>query len=142
MEFTKKNIKTILGIITFAIVIFTISQNLSVVTLVWTKLLKILAPVIVGFCLAFILNIPMTIIETKILAPMKKSNKNIVTKLVRPLSLILTVLLTLGFIILLIFIIFPQLKDSIVLIIEKIPQYYKLYLLNYLVLIEQLHMVF
>ena len=49
MEFTKKNIKTILGIITFAIVIFTVSQNLSVVTLVWSKLLKILAPVIVGF---------------------------------------------------------------------------------------------
>lgn len=125
MEFTKKNIKTILGIITFAIVIFTVSQNLSVVTLVWSKLLKILAPVIVGFCLAFILNIPMTIIETKILGPMKKSNKKIVPKLVRPISLVLTVLLTLGFIILLIFIIFPQLKDSIVLIIEKIPQYYK-----------------
>lgn len=124
MEFTKKNIKTILGIITFAVVIFTVSQNLSVVTLVWSKLLKILAPVIVGFCLAFILNIPMTIIETKILAPMKKSKKKIVTKLIRPISLILTVLLTLGFIILLIFIIFPQLKDSIVLIVEKIPQYY------------------
>lgn len=125
MEFTKKNIKTILGIITFAIVIFTVSQNLSVVILVWSKLLKILAPVIIGFCLAFILNIPMTIIETKILSPMKKSNKKISTKLIRPLSLVLTVLLTLGFIILLIFIIFPQLKDSIVLIVEKIPQYYK-----------------
>ena len=125
MEFTKKNIKTILGIITFAIVIFTVSQNLLVVTLVWSKLLKILAPVIVGFCLAFILNIPMTIIETKILGPMKKSNKKIVQKLVRPISLVLTVLLTLGFINLLIFIIFPQLKDSIVLIVEKIPQYYK-----------------
>ncbi|MBR5246034.1 MAG: AI-2E family transporter [Clostridia bacterium] len=125
MDFTKKNIKTILGIITFAIVVFTVSQNLSFVAIVWAKLLKILAPVIIGFCLAFILNILMTIIETKILAPMNKSNKKIVPKLIRPLSLTLTVLLTLGFIILLIFIIFPQLKDSIILIIEKIPQYYK-----------------
>ncbi|MBO5333120.1 MAG: AI-2E family transporter [Clostridia bacterium] len=125
MDFSKKNIKTILGLISFAIVVFTISQNLSVVAIVWAKLLKILAPVIVGFCLAFILNIPMTIIEKKLLSPMSKSNKKIVNKFVRPISLLLTIVLSLGFIALMLFAIIPQLKNSFELIAERVPQYYK-----------------
>ena len=62
MEFSKKNIKIILGIITFGIVLFTVSQNLSAVAGFLSGVLKILAPVIVGFCLAFILNILMNFI--------------------------------------------------------------------------------
>lgn len=125
MNFTKKNIKIILGLITFAIVVFTISQNLSFVASIWVKLLKILAPVVVGFCLAFILNIPMTLIEKKLLSPLAKSKKKTVNKLTRPTSLLFTLVLSLGFIALMLFAIIPQLKNSIELIVERVPQYYK-----------------
>ena len=73
MEFSKKNIKIILGIITFGIVLFTVSQNLTAVAGFLSGLLKILAPVIVGFCLAFILNIVMNFFEKKIFNGMGKS---------------------------------------------------------------------
>lgn len=125
MELSKKNVKIILGIITFGIFLLVASQNLSVVLSAWNTVLKILAPVIVAFAIAFILNIPMSIIENRFLGFMKKSNKKVVRKLIRPISLVSTLILSIGLIVLLLFIIIPQLKDSVTLIVEKIPQYYK-----------------
>ncbi len=124
MDLSKKNIKKILGIITFGIILFTLSQNLSSVASFFKGLLAIFAPLIVGFCLAFMLNIPMNVLENKIFKGMKTSKKKIINKMFRPVSLVSTVILTLGFIVLLLFIIIPQLKDSVMLIIEKIPTYY------------------
>ncbi len=125
MDLSKKNIKKILGIITFGIILFTLSQNLSSVGHFLQGVLAICAPLIVGFCLSFILNIPMSLLENKLFKGMKNSKKSIVKKMLRPLSLITTVLLTLGFIVLLLFIIIPQLSNSIALIIEKVPVYYE-----------------
>ena len=125
MEFSKKNIKIILGIITFGIVLFTVSQNLTAVAGFLSGFLKILAPVIVGFCLAFILNIVMNFFEKKVFNGVGKSKKRVIRSLIRPLSLISTIIATLGFIILLMFIIIPQLEDSILLFIQKVPVYYQ-----------------
>ncbi len=124
MNLSTKNIKKILGIITFGIVLFTISQNLSSVTSFFGTILGILAPLIVGLCLAFILNIPMNLLETKVFKGMKNSKNKIINKLMRPVSLISTVLLVLAFIVLLLFIIIPQLHSSILLIVDKFPAYY------------------
>ena len=125
MEFSKKNIKIILGIITFGIILFTASQNLTAVAGFLSGVLKILAPVIVGFCLAFILNIVMNFFEKKVFKGMAKSKKSAVRSLVRPLSLVSTIIAMLGFIVLLMFIIIPQLEDTVTLLVEKIPVYYQ-----------------
>ena len=81
MEFTKRNIKIILGIITFSIALLVASQNFGVVLSIWKSFLEIMAPIIVAFAIAFILNIPMMTIENKILGFMKKSDKKFVRKL-------------------------------------------------------------
>lgn len=125
MNLSKKNIKIILGIITFAIILFSMSQNLSVVGMFLQDVLKIVSPVIVGFCIAFILNIPMSFIEKKVFRFTNNSKKKFVRKLKRPLSLISTVIMAIGFVVLLLFIIIPQLETSVALIIEKVPAYYK-----------------
>ncbi len=125
MNLTSKNVKKILGIITFGIVLFTLSQNLSSVGVFFKNLLTICAPLIIGLCLAFILNILMNVLENKVFKKMKTSKKTAAKKMLRPLSLVSTVLLTLGFIILLLFIIIPQLHDSIILIVERVPGYYE-----------------
>lgn len=125
MDLSKKNIKKILGIITFGIILFTLSQNLSSVGTFFKGILAVCSPLIIGFCLAFILNIPMNVLEEKVFRKMKTSKKKTVNKLLRPLSLISTVLLSLGFVVLLLFIIIPKLHDSVMLIIEKVPVYYE-----------------
>lgn len=124
MELSKKNVKTILGIITFGILLFSATQHLSAVGAFIGGVLKIVAPLIVGFCLAFILNIIMTLLEDKVWGFMGKSRKKAIKKLQRPVSLVSTVLLMLGFVVLLLFIIIPALKDSIDLMVAKVPKYY------------------
>ncbi len=125
MELSKKNVKTILGIITFGILLFSATQHLSAVLAFLGGILKIVAPLIVGFCLAFILNIIMTLIEDKVWGFMSKSKKAFVRKMKRPVSLISTIILMLGFVVLLLFIIIPALKDSIDLLVAKVPGYYE-----------------
>lgn len=124
MELSKKNVKKILGIITFAIILLAVSQNLTAVMGFLSGILGILAPVIVGLALAFMLNILMNVLERRVFAFMKKSKKRVVRNLFKPVSLVSTLLLTLGFFALLLFIIIPQLKDTIMLLVEKIPVYY------------------
>ena len=124
MELSKKNIKKILGIITFAIILLAVSQNLTAVMGFLSGILGILAPVIVGLVLAFMLNILMSVLERRVFSFMKKSKKRIVRNLFKPISLVSTLLLTFGFFVLLLFIIIPQLKDTIMLLVEKIPVYY------------------
>lgn len=124
MELSKKNVKIILGIITFGILLFSATQHLSAVGAFLGGILNILAPLIVGFCLAFILNIIMTVLENKVWGFMGKSKKAFVRKMRRPVSLVSTIILMFGFIILLLFIIIPALKDSIDLMVAKIPGYY------------------
>lgn len=125
MDLSKKNIKKILGIITFAIVLFTLSQNLSSVASFFKGTLAVFASTIIGFCLAFILNIPMNVLENKVFKGLKNKKNKIANKMLRPLSLTTTVILSIGFIVLLLFIIIPQLHDSILLIIERVPAYYQ-----------------
>lgn len=125
MELSKKNIKKILLIITFAIILFTASQNLTTVFNFLSGVLSILAPIIVGLSLAFMLNILMNVLERRVFAFMKKSKKRFVRNLLRPASLVTTLLLTFGFFILLLFIIIPQLKDTVMLLVTKLPVYYQ-----------------
>ncbi|MBO5944160.1 MAG: AI-2E family transporter [Clostridia bacterium] len=124
MEFSKKNIKIILGIITFAIGLFAVSQNLTSVLGFLAGVVKIFAPVITGFCLAFILNILMNFFENKVFKGLGKSKKRVLNSLLRPFSLVSTIITMFGFIVLLMFIIIPQLEDSIMLLVEKVPVYY------------------
>ena len=125
MELSKKNVKIILGIITFGILLFSATQHLTAVLAFLGGILKIVAPLIVGFCLAFILNIIMTLLEDKVWGFMGKSKKAFVRKMKRPVSLVSTIILMLGFVVLLLFIIIPALKDSIDLLVAKVPGYYE-----------------
>lgn len=125
MEFSKKNIKIILGILTFGILLFSATQHLSAVGAFFGGILKILSPLIVGLCLAFILNIIMSLLENKVWGFMGRSKKAFVRKIQRPVSLISTLILMLGFIALLLFIIIPDLKDSVNLLVTRVPSYYE-----------------
>ncbi len=125
MELSKKNVKIILGIITFGILLLSATQHLSAVGAFFGGVLKIVAPLIVGFCLAFILNIIMTLLEEKVWGFMGRSKKAFVRKMKRPVSLVSTIILMLGFVVLLLFIIIPALKDSIDLLVAKVPKYYE-----------------
>ena len=134
MELSKKNVVKILGIITFTICLYTGIGKLNVVGEFISEVFSICAPVIVGICLAFILNIPMKLLENKVFVFLKKSKSKFLNKILRPISLITTIILALGFIVALLFVLVPQLKEAILTLVEKIPTYYD----NIVVWVEKL----
>lgn len=94
--------------------------NLSSIGKFFSWGLNISAPFLIAIGIAFVLNIPMRIIENKILTPISKS-KNF--KFKRPLAIIITLLLVIGLLSTLVIFIIPQLVDSVSKLIDNVPQY-------------------
>lgn len=123
MELNSKNIKKILLVIFFGALIFTAFQNLESVISGIGKVINVFSPIIVALCIAFVLNILLTALETKIFSFWDKARKPIVLKLKRPVCLILTYLLALGLVFLVIVVIIPDIIETITYLAEKMPAF-------------------
>lgn len=121
MELNKKNIKKILAIITFAIILFWGLQNLTVVTGLISTLLGLIAPFIMGLCIAFIINVPMKVMEKRLFSFKAMSTNKVLRALKRPLSMVLTIILIVAIIIIVFFMIIPELINTISIINRGIP---------------------
>lgn len=124
MELNKENIKKIIGIITFGIILFFLLQNISVLKDGVFNFLDILSPFLYGAGFAFVLNIPMSMFERKLFKTKKgKDGKVKKNKLQRPVSILLAIILItfiLGFVIKLVI---PQLLEVIFMFIKQVPSW-------------------
>ncbi|MDD2958345.1 MAG: AI-2E family transporter [Lachnospiraceae bacterium] len=125
MDLGKQTIKNIRGLIVFTILIFVSFWNLDIVLEVLGFIWSILFPFAVGGAIAFIINVPMSFMEKRLFRLTEKENKKaetkdaetkraekkkkILQKSARPVSLLLTIVLVMGVIILVIFFVVPQL---------------------------------
>ena len=116
--------KKLLGVIVFTIATFTLFQNLSSVSEFIKSVLAIFAPIILGCSFAFLLNILLNVFENKVFKHLKKSKNKKIEKLLRPISLVSTILTAIGAISILLLIIIPELYKTVLLCIEKVPEYY------------------
>lgn len=122
MELNKKNMQQLMILISFGIGLFWILSNLELVLGFLSHFIHLLLPFIIGAIIAFILNIPMTKIESFIKGKLK--NKN--TKLpIRTISITLSLVFFLGFILLICFLLIPELIDNIQLLIKNIPHFFE-----------------
>lgn len=118
MELNKKNMKKLMILISFGIILFWALNNLTVIFAFISHFLHLLYPFILGAIIAFILNIPMTKIEKFI----KKHQKNKNSKLpVRTISITLSLVIFVGFILLISLLLIPELIENIQLLIKNIP---------------------
>lgn len=120
MELNAKNVKKILAIITFGIILYGVVQNYSVVLEGVKYVFALIFPFVLGGSIAFILNVPMRAVETRLVAPIFKKTVKL-KKLVRPISLIVTLLLVVAFIILVAFIIIPEIGNALSTIGKSVP---------------------
>lgn len=115
MDWSRDTLKKIRGLILFTILILVglwkYDLVLSVLSFIW----GIIFPFVLGGAIAFIINVPMSYLEKKLLSKIIKKKK-----LVRPVSLILTLFLVLGVLILVIFVAVPQLVDTFASLAESI----------------------
>ena len=123
MELNSKNIKKILFIILFGVIAFTAFQNLNYISRFLSKTLRVFNPVITALCIAFVLNVLLTVLETKVFSFMDKSPRRFVRKLRRPICIVLTYLIALGIIALVIWVIIPDVAETVISLAEKLPSF-------------------
>ena len=129
MNLDKKAFKSIILIIAIAVLFLWIALNHETVLEVISYVIGIIMPLILGACMAFIFNVLMRAIETKVFIHIskrvdgnKKSGK-MWNALKRPLSLILSLLLIFGIITVIVLLVIPELRNSIERLIEDVPDY-------------------
>lgn len=113
------------GILIFVVLVgYWIVNNLNILGNLFSMLLNILSPFIIGGCLAFILNIPMSFFEKKLSKKRtKKGKKKSNKKLLRIVSMVLAILVILFVFTLIITLIVPELVNIVKMLIDNIPFY-------------------
>lgn len=96
---------------------------------IFNRLIIAFKPFIIGGVIAFLINIPMKLIEEKIIKPLTKNHEKL-NKLSRIIALIATIIIVVILIAAFINFIVPQLIESIKSLTENIPNYI-IYLQNY-----------
>ncbi len=124
MELNKKNVKTILLIITFAVVVSSVVQHLGVFYGAIKSIWKVLSTVVAGLGIAFVLNVPLRALENGLLRPWRDGCNASARKAVRPVSLLLTLLIIFGILALLLGVVIPQLSQTIAELADKLPKYF------------------
>lgn len=121
MELNKQNMKKLMLLIAFGIGLFWILDSIPKITDFFLHILHLLFPFILGGIIAFILNIPMTKIENFI----KRKQKNKKSKLpARTISITLSLIIFMGVILLISFLLIPELIENIQLLMKNIPAFF------------------
>lgn len=120
MELNQKNMKKLMILIAFGIVLFWVLSNFPIILGFVSHILHLLFPFILGAIIAFILNIPMTKIETFLKSKIKKKKSKFPT---RTISITLSLVIFVGIILLISFLLIPELIENIELLIKNIPSF-------------------
>lgn len=121
MDLNKENVKRIIEIIAFALILYFLLQNIAFVVTIIGNLLEILSPFLFGAGIAFVLNIPMKFFERKLFKPKMKNGKLRESKWKRPVSMILAFILIIVIISFVVKLVIPQLISVIVMFIREVP---------------------
>ena len=123
MELNKKNIKRIMLLIAFAALLYWGLNNLKWISGVLSGLVSLLSPLMIGICIAFVLNLMMAGLERLWGHALSKWNSPWNARLKRPVCLTLTVVLFFGIIFAIIFILIPRLEEAGSTLVANIPTY-------------------
>ncbi len=114
------NYKSLLRIVVCGILLYCGIQNYPLILNILAKLLHLVFPFLLGGAIAFIINVPMRKIEGQLFP-----NKSSVTSLKRILAYLITLILIIGILGLALFVIIPQISDTIIMIIDRVPDAFK-----------------
>jgi predicted PurR-regulated permease PerM len=117
MELNDSTIKKIRWLIVFTVVAVVAGINYRSLFALLVRVVGILTPFLLGGVMAFILNVPMRAIEN--ILPMKKESQ-----FRRPFSLGLTFLFVIGVLLLVTFVVMPQLFDTVLNLQYSLPVFW------------------
>lgn len=119
MELNRDTINKIRGLILFTVITVIVGINYIKVLGLLAAAVNMAAPFILGAAIAFILNVPMRRIESSLSHVLKKSSR-----LLRPVSMALSILLVAGVLFLVMFVVAPQLVRTLLGLQSSIPVFF------------------
>ena len=120
MEMNQKTKRTLIGLIILALILWAGLKNIDAVWGAFLGLLGLVSPFIIGAGIAFVLNIPMSLMERRLFTKKRLKGKR-VQKLRRPLSILMAFLILLGIVALVIFLVLPELVNAVLLFAKSFP---------------------
>lgn len=121
MDFTtekrKKTAKWIIGVATVCILIYLCVQNINVVANAVSWCINLVMPLIIGFAIALILNVPMRFFESHIWT---KTQKPILHKLRRPVCFLISVIIIIGILVGIVLLVIPELINALKVIVQGV----------------------
>ncbi len=122
-EFNKGTIKYIV-IAAIAIILFAWGiDNTEKVSGIISGISAILSPFVMGFCFAFVINVLMRPLEKLFDKIFKKAKEKTRNKVRRPVCLILSTLIIIGFLFALMFMVIPEFMNTMQNLIKAVPGY-------------------
>lgn len=115
---TKENKKDLIKLIIFAVVLIFAFVHIKEIWNFLGFILQLIMPFILGIVIAFVLNILINLIEKKLLNKAKMGDKS-----KRTISLLLSFAIVFTFIVVLLLLIIPQLKNTVELFVDNMPMY-------------------
>lgn len=112
---TKKEFKDKLLLLTYGIVLFVFLMNYNWIGNILGYMGNILLPFIIGIVIAFVLNVIVKMLENSLLKKLKSGK--------RAISIMLSLVIVFGFIVIMLFILIPQIKNAGEIFLENIPEY-------------------
>ena len=117
-----KRFRENLVLIIIGIILFFVLTNYRLFLTIIAYIYDILFPVLLGGLIAFILNVPMSAIEKKLFKkPKNPKREKLVKTIKRPCSILLTLLIAIGVIVLVLALVIPSLAKTITSLSENIP---------------------
>ena len=113
MNLNKENMRKLRELILFTIIILIALWNYKILFDWIGAAFRSILPFILGGGIAFILNIPMSFLEEKIFQNRHLKEKKIAQRLSRPVCLILTLAIVIGVVVLVMFVVIPELTRTI-----------------------------
>lgn len=108
-------------LISFGVLLFVLAQNLSAVGAFFLWVFRLMNPLIIGLCIAFVLNVMMRGLENRVFAFMGRSKRPWVQAMRRPVSLIATFLVILLAIAIILLVIIPGIDDTVKSLTARLP---------------------
>lgn len=115
MELNNDTLRKLRGLILYTVILVAAAVNYKGILSVGQTLLGFVWPFILGAAIAFILNVPMRNIERRL--PLFRP----VSRARRPVSLVITIVLVSGILVLVIFVVTPQLFETLMSLQSSIP---------------------
>lgn len=130
MNLDKQTLKKLRGLIVFTILLFLGIQHIDVVLNAVRLLLRLVFPFLLGGCMAFIINVPMSALEQLLFSRAEKAAEKggkaagLLLKIKRPASLVLTLVLIVLVLNLVIFTVVPEVASTIAVLSQRLPDFF------------------